>query len=94
MADATSPTKKPAPPATKVAVTYNGRIKEFHYKKKELVGELLKKAVEAFGIVQNAHLLSLFDSAGHELNEALSLADAGVEPGDELVLRQSVVKGG
>jgi hypothetical protein len=77
-----------------VSVLYNGVEKEFRYKPGTKVGELLAEAIAAFGIAANQHLLSLFDAAGRELNEAETLKAAGVEADDELLLRPSEVKGG
>ena len=83
-----------AKPKNKVAVLYNGATLELHYKAEETVEKLLKKAITDFGIVDNQHLLSLFNSAGAELPDASTLAAAGVVAGDSLVLRPGVVKGG
>lgn len=81
-------------PKLAVAVLYNGRIEAFGYHPEQRVHALLSQALEKFAIVQNANLMSLFDAAGNELSGDASLAEAGVKPGDELVLRQSSVKGG
>ena len=83
-----------AKPKNKVAVLYNGVTQEFHYNPEETVEKLLKKSVRDFGIVDNQHLLSLFDAAGAELADASTLVAAGVKAGDDLVLRPGVVKGG
>jgi hypothetical protein len=81
-------------PKREVSILYNGAEKEFGYVPGVKVGELLAEAIAAFGVAANPHLLSLFDEAGRELPEASTLKAAGVEPGDELVLRPSAVKGG
>jgi hypothetical protein len=72
-----------------VGVLYDSEVKEFPYKEHEKVTELLERAKHAFGVVSN-HLLSLFAPNGGELPDDKSLAAAG----EELVLGQSVVKGG
>lgn len=77
-----------------IEVIYNGRTEEFNYKRDELVGDVLRKALERFHVTNNAHLMSLFNAANVELKENQSLGAAGVRPGQTLVLRQSVVKGG
>jgi len=76
-----------------VEITYNGVDKKFEVEAEELVGTLLRKAVTAFGIVQNAHLLALFRD-GVELPDSKSLEQAGVKPHDVLLLRPSAVRGG
>jgi len=86
--------KVAAPPKEAVTVLYNGDVKEFRYHPHQKVDAVLKEATRNFGIVANQHLLSLFSAAGEELGDAVSLEDAGVKAGDELVLRPSVVKGG
>lgn len=79
---------------TIVRVTYNGVVKDLAYQPHEQVNALLQRAVHVFGITANAHLLSLFNENGQELPDNESVQSAGVEPGDLLILRQSVVKGG
>lgn len=76
-----------------VGVLYDSEVKEFAYKEHEKVMELLERAKHAFGVVSN-HLLSLFAPSGSELPDDESLAAAGVVAGEELVLGQSVIKGG
>lgn len=80
--------------ATTVIVLYNGTDKTIEYAPHETVRALLDKAIAAFGIGQNQHLMALYDPAGQELGDNSSLEAAGVKPGEELVLRQSVVRGG
>lgn len=76
-----------------VTVTFNGQDKEIPYQPEAAVQALLNHAKEAFG-VQSNHLLSLFTEAGVELADNLSAEQAGIQPGQLLVLRQSTVKGG
>lgn len=80
--------------ATAVVVLYNGVDKTIRYEPNEQVEALLNKAEDAFGITTNRHLMSLYNEAGQELSDSSSVEAAGVRPGDQLVLRQSVVKGG
>ncbi len=80
-------------PATFV-VTFNGEDRKFKYEAQEKVEVVLKRAIVEFNVQQNPHMMSLFNEAGVELNESLTLRDAGVKPGDVLILRQSTVKGG
>ena len=79
---------------TIVRVTYNGVIHDLAYQPHEQVTALLQRAVHLFGITANTHLLSLFNEGGQELPDHESVQAAGVKPGDLLILRQSVVKGG
>jgi hypothetical protein len=76
-----------------VTVLYNGREEDFKYHSHEQVNALLQQALNAFDVSTNRHLMSLYED-GNELTDGESLEDARVEAGDELVLRQSVVKGG
>jgi hypothetical protein len=77
-----------------VRILYNGAIREFPYRPHERLEHLLVEARRAFGITINPHLMALFDLAGTELADSRSLREDDVKPGDELVLRQSVVRGG
>jgi hypothetical protein len=78
----------------KVAVIYNGQTREFPYHPNQRVEHVLKEARQAFGITVSPHLMGLFDLAGVELNDAQTLHEAGVQAGQELILRQSIVRGG
>ena len=78
---------------TDVAVIYDGDAKEIHYQPHEAVQVLLEKAKKMFDVVSN-HVLSLFDPAGNELPDDVSVQAAGVTPGEKLVLGQSIIKGG
>jgi hypothetical protein len=77
-----------------VAVLYNGEIREFAYHPQEHAEVLLQQARHAFGITTNPHLMGLFDLAGRELSDSESLSENHVTAGEELLLRQSVVRGG
>ena len=77
-----------------VFVIYNGVKKKFEVRRDELVQRLLEQARQAFGPIPNAHLLGLFTAAGVELQDAQTIAAAGVKPGEELLLRPSAVRGG
>jgi hypothetical protein len=76
-----------------VSVVYNGDTQELAYEPHQAVQALLEHAKQLFGVVTN-HLLSLFAASGAELTDTESVEDAGVKPGDKLVLGQSVIKGG
>ena len=94
MAESTQVVEKKPATKKRVTVTYNGRAKSFKFDPDQLVSALLQEALLAFRVVQNQHLFSLFDKAGIELADGVTLRTAGVRAGDRLVLRQSVVKGG
>jgi hypothetical protein len=81
------------PEKATVTVTFNGQDKEVTYEPHAAVQAMLSHAKQAFD-VQSNHLLSLFTEAGVELDDNLPAQDAGIKPGDLLVLRQSTVKGG
>ena len=83
--------KKPTKP--EVTVTYNGVDIEFEYNPKAAVESLLNHAMDKFKITENRHLMALFEGTRELLRNA-SLEDAGVTPGDVLVLRPSEVLGG
>lgn len=82
-----------APDKSTVTVTFNGQDKAVSYEPHQAVQAMLAQAKQAFD-VQSNHLLSLFTESGVELNDNTSAQDAGIKPGDLLVLRQSTVKGG
>jgi hypothetical protein len=83
------------PPQVKtLTVLYNGRAVELHYRAQESVHELIKHALHHLAIHERHDELALFTTVGVELAEGQTLAEAGVSPGEELVLRQRVVRGG
>jgi hypothetical protein len=77
-----------------VAVVYNGVEKPFEVEPEEKVSTLLQRAIAAFGIVQNPHLLSLFREDGTVVQETESVEQAGLKPHEVLLLRPNAVKGG
>ncbi len=77
-----------------VEVSYNGIDKRFEVEAEERVKALLQQAISAFGVTQQPHLLSLFRQDGTELSDDQSIEQAGIEPGQVLLLRPSKVKGG
>jgi hypothetical protein len=77
-----------------VQILYNGELKEFPYHLHQRVQVLLEHARRAFGITTNPHLMALFNLEGQELVDDQTLQADHVSAGDELLLRQSVVRGG
>jgi len=86
---------RPKPHAFKVGVIYNGVEKTFEVRRDEPTIRLLDRAKQAFGpIPNNAHLLSLFKKNGVELQDSQTIDQAGVEPGEVVLMRPSQVRGG
>lgn len=79
---------------TRVTVIYNGDAREIDYQPKQALTALLQHALNEFGITANREGLGLFTSADQELEPNQSVEDAGVKPGDQLVLRERRVAGG
>src|SRR6266852_5541161 len=77
-----------------VEIVYNGVTKPLQVEPEEQVTALLQKAIAVFGITQNPHLLSLFRQDGSVVPENESVERAGLKPGEVLLLRPNVVKGG
>jgi NAD(P)-dependent dehydrogenase (short-subunit alcohol dehydrogenase family) len=77
-----------------VTVLYNGVPKKFDVRRDELVQRLLDQARQAFGPINNVHLLGLFTKDGVELKDDQTIETAGVKPHEVLLLRPSTVRGG
>ena len=77
-----------------VEMICNGRERTFRFRPDELVSKLRQEGIDAFHIVNSPHLYGLFNEAGQELNDGVTLRQAGVTPDSKLVLRQSHVRGG
>lgn len=75
-------------------ISYNGVDRPFEVQATEGVRTLLAQAIQAFGPLQNSHLLGLFTADGRELSDQQTLEEAGVKPGEHLLLRPSAVRGG
>lgn len=78
----------------RVHVAYNGIEKEFEVNRNQPVHVLLAHAIAAFGVTNQPHVLSLFNTSGVELPDAAKLGEVGVRPDDHLLLRPGAVKGG
>ena len=76
-----------------VEIVYDGVKKSFEVRPHETVKSLLDKATNAFGPLPNPHTLALYAGAT-ELQDSLTLQQAGVKPCETLLLRPSKVKGG
>lgn len=77
-----------------VEVTYNGVTRPIEVQPEQQVTALLAKAIAAFGISQNPHLLSLYREDGTVVPESESVERAGLKQGEMLLLRPNAVKGG
>jgi len=77
-----------------IEIVYNGMTKSLSVEPEEQVASLLRQAIVAFGITQNAHLLSLFRQDGSVVPENESVERAGLKPRETLLLRPNAVKGG
>jgi hypothetical protein len=86
--------KEPRPREPHVIVLYNGLSREVPYHPNELVDVIRQRAIVAFAITQNPHLLSLWTERGTELVDNLTAHAAGIHPSERLLLRPGAVKGG
>jgi hypothetical protein len=78
----------------RVTVIYNGLGREIEFRPRDQVSEIRGRAMAAFGISQNQHLLALWTEGGVELPDDKTAHDAGIQPHDKLLLRPSAVRGG
>lgn len=77
-----------------VEIVYNGVEKPIQVEAEERVTAVLQRAIAAFGVTQQPHLLSLFRQDGTVVDENQSVEQAGLKPGEVLLLRPNAVKGG
>lgn len=75
-----------------VEVVYNGVTKSLQVEPEERVTAVLQRAIALFGVTQNPHLLSLFREDGTVVDENQSVEQAGLKPGEELLLRPNALK--
>ena len=86
------PDKKPTHP--EITVTSNGIDHPVEYNPHQAMQALLEHALNTFDVRENRHTMALFTTDDVELPVEGSVEDAGVKPGDVLVLRPSRVRGG
>jgi hypothetical protein len=77
-----------------VIVVYNGVKKPLKVHRDEPMKSVLDQAIALFGSLPNPHTLALFTESGHELPITGTVAEAGLKPGEKLLLRPSAVRGG
>ena len=84
-----------------IKVTYNGVTKDLEVQPHEDMQAVLQKAINLFSLQRQPHQMGLFTEAnvqvagrvnGQDINQ--SVQQAGLQPGQLLVLRQVVVEGG
>jgi hypothetical protein len=82
------------PDRDEVGVTYNGLEKDIDLLHHETMEQLLKAALHSFGVTDRQHIMALWTVENVELPITGTVAEAGVHPGQTLVLRPSEVRGG
>lgn len=84
------------PSAFKVVIVYNGTGKDETVRENELVGAVLKRALELFHVRDRQHAYGLFKAAtgGTAIDENLTVKAAGIAKDEELYLREKQVVGG
>jgi hypothetical protein len=80
-------------PGFPITISYNGESRSFQVLPQETVRQILDRAIAEFGPLPNPHMLALFKGAA-ELQDNQTVHEVGIHPHDELVLRQSAVRGG
>ena len=84
-------------------ISFNGVSKEVQVQPEEETAAVLARAIGLFGVQQPPHTMGLFTEAnvqvagrisdtGHDIHQ--SVEQAGLQPDQLLILRQSVVQGG
>ena len=78
----------------KLKITYNGVSKHIEFAPTEFVKAILDRAIQAFSVTQQPHLLSLFREDGTTVPDGITAAAAGLTKSTKLFLRPDQVKGG
>jgi len=82
------------PDKLEVVVIYNGIRKPLKVALTESMPDVLQRAISLFGSLPAPHTLALFTEAGNELPNSGTVKEAGIRPGEKLLLRPSTVRGG
>ena len=78
-----------------IIVIYNGQKKPLKISATELIKDVLAQAIALFGSLPNPHTLSLHTEDRGELKDEQQTAEqAGLRPGEKVLLRPSTVKAG
>lgn len=85
---------EPRPEMFEVIVIYNGTKKPLKVSRNEGMKTVLDQAIALFGSPPQPHALALFTEDGKELPITGTVAEAGLKPGEKLLLRPSAVRGG
>ena len=85
---------EPGPEKFEVVIIYSGVKKALKVIFDEAMKNVLDHAIALFGSPPNPHTLALFTEAGQELPVTGTVKEAGVKPGEKLLLRPSAVRGG
>ncbi len=86
---------EPAAKANVFDINSAGTVKPFNYKGDETIEQVIAEAIKRFQLPAQQHQLGLFKPGQpDQLGRTLTLEQAGVKPGDTLVLKPIVVEGG
>ena len=80
-----------------IRITYNGIVKELQVQPEEQMQAVLQRSISLFSLQRQPHQMGLFTEAGVQVagpNIQQTVVQAGLKPGQLLVLRQVVVEGG
>lgn len=80
-----------------IRITYNGVTEDLRVQPEERMQAVLERAIKLFGLQRQPHQMGLFTEANIQVagpNINLSVEQAGLQPGQLLILRQVVVQGG
>ena len=90
------------PDEFRVRITFNADVKPLEVKREEQMAQVLQDAVNLFGLTNQPHTMGLFTEGnvqvagrkpdGQDIQQTVE--QAGLRPGQLLVLRQVVVSGG
>jgi hypothetical protein len=83
----------PPEQAHTIELNYGGDLKPDAYRPDETIQQEIEHGILVFHLAAQPHQLGLFLN-GVQLDPSQTLQAAGVEPGDTLILRQTVVQGG
>jgi hypothetical protein len=86
--------REPKTDKLELIIIYNGVKKPLKATFDEAMKALLDQAIALFGSLPNPHTLALFNEAGKELPVTGTVKEAGIKPGEKLLLRPSTVRGG
>jgi hypothetical protein len=77
-----------------IEVVYNGPPKPLTVEVNEEITSVLKRAIALYNVTQQPHLLGLFRVDNTAIPDKQSVKQAGLEPGQTVVLKPDSVRGG